>query len=189
MTSSPSPKVLILCGSDSDAATMTAAARVLDGFGIGWELRVSSAHRAPDRTIELARSAQSKGFSAIIAGAGLAAHLPGVVSSVTILPVIGVPLAAGPMRGTDALHAIVQMPRGIPVATVGIDNAGNAAILAARIIALSDTQVRERLEAYVSGLADGVEAADARVQEQLASDPPGGTMPPGKSPTPHPISG
>ncbi|MCW2921001.1 MAG: purE [Thermoleophilia bacterium] len=169
--------VLILCGSDSDAATMTAAARTLADFGIEWDLRVSSAHRAPDRTIELARTAADRGYGAIIAGAGLAAHLPGVVASVTILPVIGVPLSAGPMRGTDALHAIVQMPRGIPVATVGIDNAANAALLAVRIFALADADVRARLEAYVEALPAGVEAADARVQEQLAADPPGSPTP------------
>jgi 5-(carboxyamino)imidazole ribonucleotide mutase len=169
--------VLILCGSDSDAATMTAAARTLSEFGIDWELRVSSAHRAPERTIELARGAAERGHGAIIAGAGLAAHLPGVVASVTILPVIGVPLSAGPMRGTDALHAIVQMPRGIPVATVGIDNATNAALLAVRIFAVADVDVRESLETYVAGLPAGVEAADARVQEQLAADPPGSPTP------------
>lgn len=175
--------VLILCGSDSDAAVMTAGARMLDQFGIDWELRVSSAHRAPERTIELARTAESKGFSVIIAGAGLAAHLPGVVASVTLLPVIGVPLSAGPMKGTDALHAIVQMPRGIPVATVGIDNAGNAAILAARIIARFDSEVRSRLQQYVDSLVDGVIAADERVQHTLHTDPPGGAGSPGPTPT------
>jgi 5-(carboxyamino)imidazole ribonucleotide mutase len=174
MANSTAPSVLLLCGSDSDAATMTAGARMLETFGIEWELRVSSAHRAPDRTIELARTAQERGFSAIIAGAGLAAHLPGVVAAVTILPVIGVPLASGPMRGTDALHAIVQMPRGVPVATVGIDNAGNAAILAARIIALADEDVRAKLVSYVEGLEQGVIEADERVQQQL-SMPPGAT--------------
>jgi 5-(carboxyamino)imidazole ribonucleotide mutase len=174
---------LILCGSDSDAATMTVAARTLEQFGIQWELRVSSAHRAPERTIELARTAEANGYSAIIAGAGLAAHLPGVVASVTLLPVIGVPLASGPMRGTDALHAIVQMPRGIPVATVGIDNAGNAAILAARIIARSDHEVRSRLQSYVDGLVAGVEAADERMQQQLHANPPGPDGSPDPTPT------
>jgi 5-(carboxyamino)imidazole ribonucleotide mutase len=175
MANSTAPSVLLLCGSDSDAATMTAGARMLETFGIEWELRVSSAHRAPDRTIELARTAEERGFSAIIAGAGLAAHLPGVVAAVTILPVIGVPLASGPMRGTDALHAIVQMPRGVPVATVGIDNAGNAAILAARIIARFDEDVRAKLVTYVEGLEQGVIDADERVQQQLATTPPGAT--------------
>ena len=175
MANSSPPSVLILCGSDSDAATMTGAARMLETFGIEWELRVSSAHRAPDRTIELARTAEERGFSAIIAGAGLAAHLPGVVAAVTILPVIGVPIAAGPLRGADALHAIVQMPRGIPVATVGIDNAGNAGILAARIIGRFDDDVRQRLVAYVDQLEQGVVDADERVQQQLSATPPGTT--------------
>ena len=178
MANSSPPTVLILCGSDSDAATMTAAARMLETFGIEWQLRVSSAHRAPDRTIELARTAEERGFSAIIAGAGLAAHLPGVVAAVTLLPVIGVPIAAGPLRGADALHAIVQMPRGIPVATVGIDNAGNAGILAARIIARFDQDVRAKLAAYVDQLEQGVIDADERVQQQLSSTPPGTTTTP-----------
>lgn len=173
MAHSSAPSVLILCGSDSDAATMTAAGRALEGFGIEWTLRVSSAHRAPERTIELARTAEEQGYSAIIAGAGLAAHLPGVVAAVSILPVIGVPIASGPLRGADALHAIVQMPRGIPVATVGIDNAGNAGILAARIIARFDDEVRSRLVAYVDQLEQGVTDADERVQQQLSTTPPG----------------
>lgn len=129
---------------------MTGAARTLAEFGIEWELRLSSAHRAPDRTIELARTAADRGFGAIIAGAGLAAHLPGVVASVTLMPVIGVPLSAGPMRGTDALHAI---------------------------FAVADAEVRARLQTYVETLPAGVEAADARVQQQLAADPPGSPTP------------
>jgi 5-(carboxyamino)imidazole ribonucleotide mutase len=173
MSSSPTPSVLIICGSDSDAATMTKAARLLEQLGIDRELRVSSAHRALDRTLELARTAHDRGFSAIIAGAGLAAHLPGVVAAATLLPVIGVPLASGPLNGTDALYAIVQMPKGVPVATVGIDNAANAAVLAARIIAVADADVRASLAEYVEQLAADVEAADQRVKRQLAAEPPG----------------
>ncbi len=166
MTDSPRT-VLIMCGSDSDVATMTAAGSALDRFGIAWELRVSSAHRATDRTLAIARAAREQGYSAIIAGAGLAAHLPGVVASCTTLPVIGVPLSGGPMQGTDALYAIVQMPRGIPVATVAIDGAWNAGLLAARIIATFDPRVAAELERYATELEQGVIAADERTQIAL----------------------
>jgi len=142
------PVVGILMGSSSDQNTMQKAADLLQELGIPYEMNVCSAHRNPDRTAEYAKTAASRGLKVLIAGAGLAAALPGVLAAHTILPVIGVPIGAGPLQGQDALYAIVQMPPGIPVATVGIDNARNAAALAAQILALSDDGVRERLLAY-----------------------------------------
>lgn len=162
--------VLILMGSDSDLAVMRQAADALASLGIDAELHISSAHRSPDVTIELASTARERGFSAIIAGAGLAAHLPGVVASVTTLPVIGVPLESGPLRGQDALLAIVQMPPGVPVATVGIGAARNAGLLAAQVIGAHDPQVAERLEAFKQELAAGVAAKDDALQRELALD-------------------
>ena len=142
------PVVGILMGSPSDGNMMEKASGLLEELGIPYETNVCSAHRNPDRTAEYARAAESRGLKVLIAGAGLAAALPGVLAAHTHLPVIGVPIASGALNGIDALYAIVQMPPGIPVATVGIDNARNAAILAAEIIALSDEGVRERLLEY-----------------------------------------
>jgi 5-(carboxyamino)imidazole ribonucleotide mutase len=162
--------VLIVVGSESDVPTMRAAEDLLARFGVGSELRVSSAHRAPDETIELARTARARDFEVIIAAAGLAAHLPGVVAAVTTLPVIGVPIAAGPLAGADALHAIVQMPPGVPVATVGIGNSTNAAVLALRILAVADPLLARELDAYAQELSDKVAAADARVRAARLAD-------------------
>lgn len=142
------PLVGILMGSASDQHTMQKAADLLEELGVGFEMAVCSAHRNPDRTAEYAKSASARGLKVLIAGAGLAAALPGVLAAHTSLPVIGVPIGAGPLQGQDALYAIVQMPPGVPVATVGIDNARNAAVLAAEILALSDDGIRERLMAY-----------------------------------------
>ncbi len=142
------PLVGILMGSVSDQNTMQKGADLLQELGIPYEMNVCSAHRNPDRTAEYAKSASSRGIKVLIAGAGLAAALPGVLAAHTHLPVIGVPIGAGPLQGQDALYAIVQMPPGIPVATVGIDNARNAAVLAAEVLALSDDGIRERLLAY-----------------------------------------
>jgi phosphoribosylaminoimidazole carboxylase PurE protein len=142
------PVVGILMGSASDQNTMQKASDLLEELNIPYEVNVCSAHRNPDRTAEYAKTAASRGLKVLIAGAGLAAALPGVLAAHTHLPIIGVPIAAGPLNGLDALYAIVQMPPGIPVATVGIDNARNAAVLAAQIIALSDDGVRARLIAY-----------------------------------------
>ncbi|MBT4501951.1 MAG: 5-(carboxyamino)imidazole ribonucleotide mutase [Gemmatimonadetes bacterium] len=143
-------QVGIIMGSKSDEEVMRKAAEVLDELGVGYEIVVSSAHRNPERTAAYAREAAERGLQAIIAGAGLAAALPGVLAAHTTLPVIGVPIAAGALNGVDALYAIVQMPPGIPVATVGIDNARNAAMLAAQILALSDAEVSQAVDKYRS---------------------------------------
>jgi 5-(carboxyamino)imidazole ribonucleotide mutase len=135
--STRAPLVLVLVGSKSDEAKMAPALEMLDGANVPYEFIVSSAHRDPDRTAELARTARSRGFRVIIAGAGLSAALPGAVSALTDLPVIGVPFASGPLNGLDALFAIAQLPSGVPVGTVGIDNAKNAAALAIRILNLA----------------------------------------------------
>ena len=142
------PLVLILMGSKSDMDIMAKASAQLDAFGIPYEVEISSAHRNPARTAALASEAESKGIRVIIAGAGLAAALPGVVAAHTALPVIGVPLASGALNGVDSLYSIVQMPPGIPVATVGIGNAKNAAILAAQILAVGDAAIAEKVKAF-----------------------------------------
>lgn len=141
-------------GSDSDWATMKAAADICDQFGIAYEKRVVSAHRTPDDMAEYGRSAQSRGLKAIIAGAGGAAHLPGMLASHTLLPVIGVPVMTKSMNGLDSLLSIVQMPKGIPVATVAIDNATNAGLLALRILALEDQSLMKRLAAWKEEVAE-----------------------------------
>lgn len=139
--------VLILMGSKSDAEVMAEASRVLDALGIPFTTTVSSAHRSPGRTQKLVREAEKKGYSVIIAGAGMAAHLAGVVAAETVLPVIGVPLASSPLSGLDSLLSTAQMPGGVPVATMAIGKAGaqNAAYLAAQILALSDAKLRKKL--------------------------------------------
>ena len=147
------PLVGIIMGSTSDDPTMQKGAAILDELGIEYDITVCSAHRNPDRTAEYARTAKDRGVKVIIAGAGLAAALPGVLAAHTTLPIIGVPCASGALNGVDALYAIVQMPPGVPVACVGIDNARNAAVLAAQILALSDQEIQTRLEAYKKGLA------------------------------------
>ncbi len=138
-------KVGILMGSASDQETMSEAAKILERFGIETDERVISAHRNPEEVAAFARAARDEGFGVIICGAGLAAALPGVVAALTTLPVIGVPLANGALNGVDALYSIVQMPPGIPVATVAIDGAKNAGILAAEILALSDERLAGEL--------------------------------------------
>lgn len=142
------PRVGILMGSDSDLAIMAKAAEVLEEFGIESELSIISAHRCPEEAAEYAKSAAARGIGVIIAGAGLAAHLPGIVAAYTYLPVIGVPLKAGALAGKDALYSIVQMPPGVPVATVGIDGAKNAGILAAQILAAGDNSLVQKLSAF-----------------------------------------
>ncbi len=155
----PKPLVSIVMGSDSDLEIMREAGKVLDEFGIAYEIDVTSAHRSPDRTADYARQAAGRGIRVIIAGAGGAAHLAGVIAAYTILPVIGVPIPSTPLQGVDSLLAIVQMPAGIPVATVAIGKPGatNAGILAAQIIATADAAVAGKLDAHKEKLAKGVE--------------------------------
>jgi len=148
LSESKTALVGIIMGSDSDLRVMQAAADTLDNLGIPYELTVVSAHRSPHRMFDYARSAEERGLRVIIAGAGGAAHLPGMVASLTVLPVIGVPVAVTALQGQDSLLSIVQMPRGIPVATVAIDNATNAGLLAAQIIGSSDLGVREKLQEF-----------------------------------------
>lgn len=158
-------KVLIVMGSDSDLPVMKNAAAVLDELAVGYEVRISSAHRAPAKTADLAKNAKERGFGAIIAGAGGAAHLAGVIAAETALPVIAVPIKSGALVGMDALLAMVQMPAGIPVATVAIDGARNAGILAAQILATADEALAERLAAFKANMLDGVEKKDAKLQQ------------------------
>lgn len=157
----------ILMGSDSDLEIMRGAVDALKEMGIAYEATVCSAHRTPDAAAEYARTAAERGLKVIIAGAGQAAHLPGVLAAFTTLPVIGVPIDASPLRGVDALYAIVQMPPGIPVATVGINNARNAGLLAAEMLALSDPELATRLLALRQSMADKVRKAAAKVQQEL----------------------
>ena len=138
----------MIMGSKSDEEAMRKGAAVLEELGLGYEFIVSSAHRNPEQTAGWARGAADRGIRVIIAGAGLAAALPGVVAAHTILPVIGVPLASGPLNGVDSLYSIVQMPPGVPVGTVGIGNTRNAAMLAAQILALSDPMVSDAIVAF-----------------------------------------
>jgi 5-(carboxyamino)imidazole ribonucleotide mutase len=162
------PLVSIVMGSDSDLEIMRETAKALDEFGIAHEIDVTSAHRSPARTGEFARNAAARGIKVIIAGAGGAAHLAGVIAAETTLPVIGVPIPSTSLQGLDSLLAIVQMPAGIPVATVAIGKPGatNAGILAAQIIGASDTAVAEKLKAYKQKLARGVEEKSRKLKEQ-----------------------
>jgi phosphoribosylaminoimidazole carboxylase PurE protein len=146
----------IIMGSDSDLPTMRAAATMLEELGVPYELDIVSAHRTPDKLHDYASSAEARGLKVIIAGAGGAAHLPGMAAAVSVLPVIGVPIGITRLEGMDALLSIVQMPAGVPVAAVAIDNAVNAAILAAQMIATGDSELRERLRNYKLGLRDKV---------------------------------
>jgi 5-(carboxyamino)imidazole ribonucleotide mutase len=162
-----SPLVGIVMGSDSDLPVMSAAATALDELGVPHEVRVVSAHRTPVEMIEYGRTAAERGLRVIVAGAGGAAHLPGMLASVTILPVIGVPVRSSALDGMDSLLSIVQMPRGVPVATVAIDNAQNAGLLAAQILATSDPALAERLRERRRSM----EQAVARMNEGLADRP------------------
>ena len=158
------PVVGVVMGSDSDWPTMQAAAVILKDFGVPFEARVVSAHRTPDLLFEYAESALGRGLKAIIAGAGGAAHLPGMLAAKTQLPVIGVPIPTQHLGGLDSLLSIVQMPRGIPVATVAIGNAENAALLAAAILALSDEALATRLAAYRAAQTAGVLADESNAE-------------------------
>jgi 5-(carboxyamino)imidazole ribonucleotide mutase len=150
-------------GSDSDWPVMEEAAKALESFGITFTAEVVSAHRMPEEMVEFAKSAATKGYKVIIAGAGGAAHLPGMVASLTTLPVIGVPVSLKNLEGMDSLLSIVQMPAGVPVATVGIDNAKNAGILAARIIGSSDANVAKKVEAQLADIREEAKAKGANL--------------------------
>lgn len=150
-------KVLVICASDSDLPIMSEAGKVLEEFGVEYEVTISSAHRSPDRTEKLIEEAQKSGVKVIIAGAGMAAHLAGVIAAKFPLPVIGVPLQSGVLKGMDALLSTMQMPSGIPVATVAINGAKNAGLLAVQILATSDKILEEKLVEYKKGLSEGVE--------------------------------
>ncbi len=156
-------KVSILMGSDSDLPIMSKAAKMLEDFGIEYEMKVISAHREPDIFVEYAKSAEDRGIEVIIAGAGGAAHLPGMCAAMFNLPVIGVPIHTKALGGVDSLYSIVQMPSGIPVATVAIDGAANAAILAAKMLSISDKALREKLADYKNNLKDQVAAKDTKL--------------------------
>jgi len=157
--------VCIVMGSDSDAEVMSQACAALDEAGVPYEMRVASAHRSPERTKQVVMDADGDGAAVFIAGAGMAAHLPGVVASFTTKPVIGVPLSGGALQGFDALLAVVQMPPGIPVATVAIGGARNAGVLAAQIIALGDGELAGRLHTQRSAMADGVAQKSKKVEK------------------------
>lgn len=159
--------VAILMGSKSDLELVKPAVAVMKEFGVEHEVRVLSAHRTPQRTAQYAEAAKQAGVQVIICCAGAAAHLAGVVAGHTTLPVIGVPLACTPLQGVDALYATVQMPSGMPVATVGIDRAANGALLAIQILALSDAALDTKLTEYRKSLTDKVLAADASLEAEL----------------------
>ena len=160
-------KVAVVMGSDSDFGVMSKAVSVLKGYGIPYEVHVYSAHRTPEEASAFAKNAKENGFGVIIAGAGMAAALAGVLAAHTTLPVIGVPLKSAVLEGTDALLATVMMPSGIPVATVAIDGSKNAAYLAAEIIALGDDGLAEKIAADRKAQSDGVLAKDKVIQEKV----------------------
>ena len=154
------PKVGIVMGSDSDLKVMSKAASMLEKFGIDYEMTIISAHRMPDVFFDWAKAAEGKGIKVIIAGAGMAAHLPGMCAALFPMPVIGVPMSGKNLDGVDALYSIVQMPPGIPVATVAIDGGMNAAILAAKILAVSDDEILKKLKDYSAEMKDTVQATE-----------------------------
>jgi 5-(carboxyamino)imidazole ribonucleotide mutase len=159
------PRVGVVMGSDSDLPCMQAAVEVLEEFGVAHEVRVLSAHRTPLAMASYAETAEARGLQVLIAGAGGAAHLPGMVAALTSLPVIGVPVASKALSGLDSLYSIVQMPAGIPVATVAVGNATNAGLLALQILAIADPELRQALNTYRQELRAMVEAKDQRLQE------------------------
>ncbi|MCR4807775.1 MAG: 5-(carboxyamino)imidazole ribonucleotide mutase [Lachnospiraceae bacterium] len=158
-------KVGIVMGSDSDMPVMAKAAEMLDKFGVDYEMTIISAHREPDEFFEYARSAQDKGFKVIIAGAGMAAHLPGMCAAIFPLPVIGIPMHTTSLGGRDSLYSIVQMPSGIPVATVAINGGANAGILAVKMLAMSDEGLLKKLNDYKDELKSGVIAKADKLEK------------------------
>lgn len=161
------PKIAIVMGSDSDWRVLEEAHKTLKEFGIEAEVEVLSAHRTPEKMLEWGKSAKANGFAVIIAGAGGAAHLPGMLASVTTLPVIGVPIALGKLDGMDSLLSIVQMPGGVPVATVSIDGAKNASLLALRILGVSDEAIEKQLLEYRQDLMDLVQEKNENLKNKL----------------------
>jgi len=164
------PLVGVIMGSDSDLPVMQGAIDVLTEFGVAHEVRIVSAHRTPDVMYDYARTAADRGLRVIIAGAGGAAHLPGMTASMTALPVIGVPVPLAQLDGLDSLMSIVQMPAGIPVATVAVGNARNAGLLAVRILGTTDEKLRAAMEHFQADLAQQVRDKDARVQERFGTE-------------------
>lgn len=158
-------KVGIVMGSDSDMPIMAKAADVLEELGIDYEMTIISAHREPDVFFEYAKTAEEKGFKVIIAGAGMAAHLPGMCAAIFPMPVIGIPMHTTSLGGRDSLYSIVQMPSGIPVATVAINGGANAALLAAKMLAISDSALLEKLKKYSANLKGQVEEKDKKLKE------------------------
>lgn len=156
--------VAIIMGSDSDLPIMADSAKFLDDMGISYEMKILSVHRCPDEAIDYAKSLKDRGVKAIIAGAGGAAHLPGIFAAVNTCPVIGVPIYSKALNGIDSLYSIVQMPSGIPVATVAINGAKNAAILAAQIIGITDENIKNKISDFKTEMRDGVMKKDARLQ-------------------------
>ena len=161
------PKVAIVMGSDSDLPVVEKALDILERFGVDKEVRVISAHRTPDKAVEFARGAHQRGVEVIIAAAGKAAHLPGVLAALTAIPVIGIPVKSSTMDGLDSLLSIVQMPKGIPVATVAINGSENAALLAVQMLALKYPELYEKLEAYRQEMADRVNKKDKEIKERF----------------------
>ena len=159
-------KVGIVMGSDSDMLVMAKAADILEKLGISYEMSIISAHREPEVFFEYARGAEENGFRVIIAGAGMAAHLPGMCAAIFPMPVIGIPMHTTSLGGRDSLYSIVQMPAGIPVATVAINGGANAGLLAAKILAVSDPELLERLKAYSAQLKEQVESKDEKLQRE-----------------------
>ncbi len=160
-------KVAVIMGSDSDAGVVVKALKELDRLGIEWECHVMSAHRTPDEAAVFSKNARKNGFGVIIAAAGMAAHLGGVLAANTTLPVIGIPIKGGMLDGSDALLATVMMPTGIPVATVAVNGAANAGLLAAEILAVSDDELAEKLDAMRKSMHDKVTEKDKALQEKL----------------------
>lgn len=158
-------QVGIVMGSDSDMPVMAKAADILTELGISFEMKIISAHREPDVFFEYAKSAEEKGFKVIIAGAGMAAHLPGMCAAIFPMPVIGIPMHTASLGGRDSLYSIVQMPSGIPVATVAINGGANAGLLAAKILAVSDGELLNKLKAYSQNLKESVQKKDERLSQ------------------------
>jgi 5-(carboxyamino)imidazole ribonucleotide mutase len=170
MKSKTNPVVGIIMGSDSDWPTLEAAANVCRDFGVSFEARVVSAHRTPEDMVEYAKTAEERGLRVIIAGAGGAAHLPGMVASLTPLPVIGVPVESKSLKGLDSLLSIAQMPGGVPVATMAIGGGRNAGLLAVRILAIGDSSLRDRVKKFMQELADEARGRGEKLAAQLKSE-------------------